>query len=249
MLSWNFRFDRYGKSFSYRMHRRQGDRLAVFFPGLRSRTSTEVEYYNRLSWSDSFPHSCLFVADPGLSAKNPTVRGTWFQGGKDFFSAEKVAQDIREISAEFGFSEARTVLYGSSQGGFAALSIGAYLTGAVVLAECPQSNVRLFNMKEDTNRAAKVCYGVDNIADVPANFEPRLNVLDLYKTKQFIPRGRILVKDSDEHAVDVHIRPLQQIDTRNRIVVNVFEGELGLGGHAPLPREIIVDAINSMMAS
>lgn len=247
MLTWNFRFDRYGQSFRYQLHRRPGEALIVFFPGLRGPTSKAVEYYNRLTWSPYFRASCLFVADPCLSASRPELRGSWFQGSKDFFAIEKVAGDIRAISEEFGFSEAKTILYGSSQGGFASLGTGAYLTAATILSECPQSDVRLFNMKSDTNRAAKFCYGVEDIADVPPVYESRLNLIALFKSKEFTPRGKILVKVSDTHAIDLHIAPLQRASC-GRIGVRVFEGADGEGGHTALPKEIIIDEINALLS-
>lgn len=246
MFTWNFRFDRYGQSFRYQLHRRPGDALIVFFPGLRGASSKEVEYYNRLTWSPFFGASCLYVADPCLAASRPELRGSWFQGGKEFFAVEKVAQDIRAISGEFGFSEGHTVLYGSSQGGFTALALGAYLTGANILAECPQSDVRLFNLKEDTNRAAKFCYGANTIDEVSSDFDTRLNLTALYRSREFVPKSRILVKKSDTHAVDLHVRPLESA-TNGRTDVHIFDGALGEGGHSALPKEVIIDEINALL--
>ncbi|MDK8874841.1 hypothetical protein QPR87_19740 [Paracoccus sp. SSJ] len=158
-----------------------------------------------------------------------------------------MANDIRAMSSDFNFSEARTVLYGSSQGGFAALALGTYLTAAKVLAECPQSDVRLFNLKTDTSRAAKFCYGVDSISAVPKTFDNRLSLMALYKSIGFAPRNRILVKQTDTHAVDFHVKPLKDAFS-NRTDVHVFDGALGEGGHSALPKEIIVDEINALLA-
>lgn len=214
-------------------------------PSLRGIASKMIESYHRLTWSPLFQSSCLFVADPGLSL-HESVRGTWFQGGKDFFSIDRVAHDIRAISDEFGFSEKQTILYGSSQGGYVALALGAYLPGAKILAECPQTDIRLFDLKNDTNRAAKYCYGVDAIEDVPEEYEHRLNIAALYKKVGFTPKSRILVKETDTHCIDIHARPLEEA-TAGRAHVHIFDGPIGEGGHSALPKETVFDEINALL--
>ncbi|WP_285051544.1 hypothetical protein [Paracoccus sp. SSJ] len=158
-----------------------------------------------------------------------------------------MAADIRTISAEFGFSPGRTVLYGSSQGGFAALAVGSYLTASTVVAEAPQTDVRRSQMIDDTSRAAHFCYGVPTINDVPQAYDYRLKLHTLFAKRGYIPKGRILVKETDRWHIDEHIVPFKELDIDNRLSVRIFTGEDGKGGHSALRREVIVDIINSQL--
>ncbi|NUB11297.1 hypothetical protein GAY28_00435 [Azospirillum brasilense] len=242
IMIWNIRFDRFSTSFYYKLFNRGGDELIVFMPSLIQPNNKTPDIYNRLTWADNFSCSCLFVSDPGITE---TVRGSWFQGTQEFFAIESLADDLRTIAGQFGFDLKKTILYGSSQGGFVSLACASYLSEAIVLAECPQSDIRLFVQKEDTARAAMSCYGVKSFEETPEEFTYRLSLPDLFEKRGYIPRAKVIVKETDTHCTDVQLPKLIEY-SQGRIVVDILTGPEGEGGHTGVSREIITDALNDM---
>lgn len=235
---WNFRFDRFGQSFHSRLMRRKGKDLVVFLPSLRRPGATRVDYFDRISWAAELGCSCLFVADPGLGL-DPELRGSWFQGGPAFYGIERLALDLRRIGAEFGFPEDRMLFYGSSQGGFAALALGAMLPGARVLAEAPQTDVRRYRARIEVNRMARACYGVQTAAAIPATLAWRLDLAALF-ARHPPARSHILVKDSDLHHLEDHIHPLLAGGNWPAITLEILTGDPGGAGHTALPAGLVL---------
>lgn len=242
--TWNLRFDEAGLHFRYKMIDRALPKLVVFFPSLRPPSSDAVEFYNRLTWAHHVNASCLFVADPGLKSGSD-VRGTWFQGNADVFAAESISRQILLILKRFGLSEENCVLYGSSQGGFASMAVGAFMPAATVLAECPQTDVARYVSVADVNRAAKACYGVETMDDAPEKFSSRIRLADLYKACGHIPRSTILLKRSDAHHIHDHLNPFLDEVGDERVAVEMFE-DFESAGHTPLPKDLVVDRLNSL---
>lgn len=239
---WNIRFDEGGLHFRYRFIDKGLSRAVVFFPGLRARGRTDIEHYNRLTWAELVNASCLFVADPGLTSE---VRGTWFQGNSKVYSVEAVSRHVTTILQRFGIDQRDCTLYGSSQGGFAAMASGAFMPSARIVAEAPQTDVARFGGVDDVNSAARACYGVSTMAEVPKQFNVRLRLADLYKARGYTPRSTVLIKRSDLHHVDAHLHPLLEEIGDRRISVEMFD-DLGEAGHTPLPKEIVIDRLNSL---
>ncbi|MGR0185139.1 hypothetical protein [Azospirillum aestuarii] len=242
IMIWNIRFDRFSSSFYYKLFNRGGDELIVFMPSLIQPKNKIPDIYNRLSWADSFSCSCLFVSDPGITE---SVRGSWFQGTQEFFAIEALADDLRAIAGQFNFDLKKTILYGSSQGGFVSLACASYLSEVLVLAECPQSDIRLFVQKEDTARAAMSCYGVKSFEETPEEFAYRLSLPEIFKKRGYIPRAKVIVKETDIHCTNVQLPKLIEY-SQGRIEVNVLTGSEGEGGHTGISREIITDTLNRM---
>jgi pimeloyl-ACP methyl ester carboxylesterase len=244
-MQWNFRFNRFDKTFHYQLHRKPGPGLVVILPYLRPRHSQVVQFYSRIPWYDALNASCLFVADPGLTK---TVRGTWFQGDHRFYALEYLAADIRLISKEFGFKQTRTVLYGYSLGGFAALGLGAYLRQAKIVADAPQTDLRLPNPPVQAVRdmAAQSCYDVPDMNSVPTAFQHRLCLPALYTQQGFTPRGKIWARDTDTHCVNMQLPPLLAF-AKDRFEVTLTPGESHAGGHASAPAEQLITEINSLL--
>lgn len=245
-LTWDLGFSRYDTKFSYRLWRRPGPELVVFFPGLRRKGSRLDPFYNRMNWVADYVCSCLFVSDPGLKAE-PEVRGTWHQGSAAYYAVERAAADIAAISGEFKFDREKTILYGSSQGGFTAMGVGAYLKGARVLAECPQTDLRQFNLVSDLGAMAQRCYGVQSVSEIAPEFAYRLDLAELYAKARTKPTGRIIVRASDIHHVDVHLAHFEKRHS-GVFVPDVWDDRYEPHGHVPIPQSRISEMINRMLA-
>jgi hypothetical protein len=239
---WHLAFRRHELTFHYLLVRKPGPRLVVFFSSLRPPENTRPDYFNRVKWASELDCSCLYVADPGLQLR-ANVRGTWYQGTTDFYASERVAHDVRNIAREFDFDLAKSVLTGSSQGGFGALAVGAYLPGTRVMAEMPQTNVLLYEAKAEVARMARVCYFAATPEQIPQEFRDRYDLATLFAARGHVPPGLIVVKDSDPHHLDVHARPLIEQAKSPALRLEVATGDLGGAGHTPLPQGFVLERI------
>ncbi|MGE0698069.1 MAG: hypothetical protein AB7O57_03160 [Hyphomicrobiaceae bacterium] len=245
---WDFSFRRFGVNFHYKLFRSPGDRLLVFFPALRRAGLENVMFYNRLTWESDFDCSCLYLADPALQFSSE-VRGGWFQGRPEYFTVERMALDLSDIIKEFRFDPAKTLLYGSSQGGYGALAVGAHMGPVKVLAECPQTRLRYFNLVADINRMAKYCYDSKDGASIPEKYEVRVDLARLYAARKPTSIARIIVKDSDTHCIKVHTDPfMSAVGASANVTCRHIPGDLGGAGHSPLPQEFVRNEIMALFA-
>jgi hypothetical protein len=247
-VNWKLGFQRGDLTFHYFLIRRPGPRLAVFYSALRPVGDTRPDYFNRIRWAADLDCSCLYVADPGLQLR-PTVRGTWFQGTPEYFSAERIAEDITRISAEFGFKERETLMAGSSQGGFGALAVAAFMPKTRVVVEMPQTNVLAYESQVEVHRMARVCYFAKNATLIPPRYKERYDLATLFAARKHVPRGLVLVKDSDTHHLVEHAEPMLKAVANDRLSLEVITGDPGGPGHTPLPKEMVIERIADMFAA
>ncbi len=231
---WDIAHRRYDVRFRYRLIRRPSRHLTVFLPSLVAPEKIAADHlFQRLSWAGSIRGSCLYVADPGIQLA-PGVRGNWFIGNDRFHSLERVAHDLRDICREFGFAE--LTLVGSSQGGFAALGLGRFFPDATIIAEAPQSDMRLYNDRRAVEAALLASFGT---CEVPERFAQRVDLVQLYAEKSLDPgRVKVLVKASDTHHRQVHISRLQAMCDGLQVIL-CDDNAYG-SGHTPLiPQQVI----------
>jgi hypothetical protein len=243
---WNFDFRRSGIRFQYRLIRRPGQALVVFLSSMRPSDNQTLEYYDRINYSKDITVSALYVCDPGLQLRL-TLRSSWYQGIPEFFAAERIAHDLRQIAAEFRFDEAKTVLTGWSEGGFGALAVASYLPKARVLVEAPQANLLSHEAKAEVVNMARVCYAADTAEAIPAKFRERLDLATLFKARKHVPPGRILVRDTDKHHLDVHAKPLIAAFPSSSLKLETLKIAAGTPGHVPMPPEAVVQRLHEMV--
>jgi hypothetical protein len=244
-MRWTISFRRYEMAFNYLLIRKRTPSLVVVFSDFRPGQNGNPEFFSRVSWASDLDASFLFVADPGIQAQ-PGIRGTWFQGLPEMFAIERVSFDIKVIANEFGFDLKRTVLHGFSHGGFAALATAAYIPGAATVVEAPQTIVTAYEGKRDLTRMAQTCYFVENHGSIGPQFASRLDLRVLYKTRH-TPSATILVKETDTHHLESHIRPLAEAMPPDRLTLKILTGELGEGRHQPLPKEMVLAEIAEIL--
>lgn len=241
-------FEHDGVPFNYHLKQRNGDQLVVFMPSLRPPGNTNLRFVNRLAWMDDYSCSCLFVTDPGLSNK-PEIRGSWFQGSECSFAAERVAADISEIAKNYGCGVNKTILYGSSQGGFAAMAVAVFLPEVIVVAECPQIDVRQFTpLKNDVDQMAKHCYNVNDARNIDKKFTHRLDLSELYALHGAAPRGNIVLRASDKHHITVQLAHFRRRHpaTLPEIIIDDSDNPQG---HTAIDRKLIKEIITGHLAA
>lgn len=234
------------KKISCRLFNRHSERLIVFFSGLRPRTNKLTVFYNRITWVDSFEYSCLFISDPTMLFDS-TLRGGYYQGTLDWFGVEYCAEIISKIATSLNIVEKNILLYGSSQGGFAALATHAYLTRTKVLAESPQNDLSILTSAvTDRLNMLKSVYGVESLNNLDDNFKARISIVELYNSRlNLVKNINLIVKQTDLIHLNDHIAPLTK--AYPEISLDIIGGEMGLGGHSAIDKEIIKKKIKKIL--
>ena len=105
-------------------------------------------------------------------------------------------------------------------------------------AENPQ--ICFQNYKYHTRDVARVCFGKNNIDEVPKKYLYRLDIVELIKKYNYVPNGLIVIKESDTHHYNVHIKYLQDnipAQQRNNLKIEVIPASIDNTGHTPLNLE------------
>lgn len=112
------------------------DRLLVLLPGALDRTRYDFAF-QRASWSADFDAHVVAVSDPTIMA-SPSASLGWFQGTNGHPVFEELAEWILTLGSRLGVDARRTVIYGSSAGGFVGLELAEHLPQTAVVAVNPQ---------------------------------------------------------------------------------------------------------------
>lgn len=188
----------------------------------------------------------MFVSDPTI-IKFPTLRGGYYQGTRDWYAIKYCAEVILKIAASLNITENNILLYGSSQGGFAALAIHSLLHRTKVLAECPQTDLSILTSAQEARLdMLNTVYEQVSFDDLVNELRIRTSILKLYQVNSLLPSNiHIIVKETDTIHVNDHVIPL--IDAYPKVNLEILKGELGIGGHSAINKSIIKSRIESIL--
>ena len=238
----NFKEDDW--TFDYFAHITGQKNLIVFFSGLIpvQKMKRIVPYFNKWSWGKylEFDYDIISANDPSLYLDNK-IAGCWGQGFCDDWVFSRVLKHIFYIQQNNNYE--RIIFNGGSQGGFLSLQAATLLPNTPpyiqFLAENPQICLKNY-WKPHTTALAKVCFGKNNIDEVSKKYLYKLDIVELIKKYNYVPNGLIVIKESDTHHYNVHIKylldniPAQQ---RNNLKIEVIPKSIDNTGHTPLNLE------------
>ncbi len=121
--------------------RKNSPYLFVFFAGARDPQKSLLPYYNRWSWANKMPGSCLYVSDPTFNIDPEKLKLAWYIGTESHDWMQSILKLIKKISILLGVQGSHIIFYGSSGGGFAALKAVGSLNEGVAIAINPQTNI------------------------------------------------------------------------------------------------------------
>ena len=243
----NFKEDDW--TFDYFAHITGQKNLIVFFSGIIpvQKMKRIVPYLSKWSWGKylEFDYDIISANDPSLYLDNKIV-GCWGQGFCDDWVFSRVLKHIFYIQQNNNYE--RIIFNGGSQGGFLSLQAATLMPSippphtqrsALIqfVAENPQISLKNY-WKTHTTTLAKVCFGKNNIDEVPKKYLYRLDIVELIKKYNYVPNGLIVIKESDTHHYNAHIKylldniPAQQ---RNNLKIEVIPKSIDNSGHVPFP--------------
>jgi hypothetical protein len=115
--------------------------LFILLSGARDPSRHPLPKFDRWKWVHKFPGVTVNISDPSFRLYSPGLRIGWYCGDNDNDFSEIIATVISRLAQFYGLPISKVILYGSSAGGFAALSIASSLEGST--AVCINGQVRL----------------------------------------------------------------------------------------------------------
>jgi hypothetical protein len=125
-----------GLNVDHELHVAGSDILCIFLPS--GRAPNAISTYPRLGWKKRLSGlDILYLADPYQNVEEfKAIGGSWFISREGDSILPVFAEVLNRFIAKSGYR--RTILYGSSMGGYAAIILGCWIDNSHAIAECPQ---------------------------------------------------------------------------------------------------------------
>ncbi|MGH2341587.1 hypothetical protein ACRC7T_08875 [Segnochrobactraceae bacterium EtOH-i3] len=177
-------------------------KLIILFNGVLTpdKIATEKAVFQRWSWAKEFRHPVISIADPITIDRDPIVLG-WYLGATGSNALPSLLRPVIQAARQ-KHPHVRTIGFGSSGGGFAAL--GAVLHGLIddAIAINPQTNALKFQPKsavDDFLRKRKHTPCESNLCEYDfSNLNPSSKIYYIQNTH-------------DLHHYDVHYLPFRAV--------------------------------------
>lgn len=223
-------------------------RLFVLLSARVDRKTHKIPVFNRHLWKGRFPGSVLCVADPTLALSDSLGLG-WYLGDEKRDATTELAQLVRAFARSLDMATKSIVCYGSSGGGFAALSLAARLKGATAVAINPQTNVIAYQQRAMVEEMVGTCFPGRTPAGALRLYPKRLSMLHAYAEKRLTSRVIYVQNRIDAHHYSDHFLPFALKTGLNaeggcsadgRHYAFVYDHE---NGHGPEPEALFPDII------
>lgn len=185
-----------------RFDRANSDVLVVSLHGALNRSKTQLPRFERVRSLTALGVNVLAVADPTLDL-HPDLSLGWYLGTRTVDLHETIARVVSIIREQIG--SRRTIMLGSSGGGFAALHLAAFLPDATALVMNPQTDVSRYHPRF-SRRALDLIFGVEN--ERTESIRRRISVSERYASARDVGRIRYVANRGDVHHVREHAEPL-----------------------------------------
>jgi pimeloyl-ACP methyl ester carboxylesterase len=183
------------------VQRAKSDVVVVALHGALNRAKTALPRFERVRSLGDLGVNVLAIGDPTLDLDS-SLSLAWYLGTRTLDLHEVLARVVSTVARQLGTG--RTILLGSSGGGFAALQLGALLPGATVVAMNPQTDVTRYHARF-SERALDAIFGVDGAQDEAVLH--RISVARRYAGVEHETRIRYLANRGDIHHVKEHAEP------------------------------------------
>jgi pimeloyl-ACP methyl ester carboxylesterase len=175
---------------------RPGQPLVVsFVHRVKDRAASRPPYFAANRITGSLRCSRILVSDPGLHA-SPTLQLGWHTGGRLFDHTDDLRSALAEVAALSGAP--RSLLFGVSGGGYAAMRHAAMFPDPTCMVVNPQTDIFAYK-KEDVVPYLAAIHGSD-LDDEPLRQRLRLNPAER-------PQQIVYLQNPTDWHVRKHMRP------------------------------------------
>jgi len=175
------------------------DILCIFLPSGREQNA--ISTYPRLGWRKKLPGlDLLYLADPFQHVEEfKTIGGSWFIDLKGESVLPSLGEVLRKHVERSGYR--KTILYGSSMGGYAAIILGSMINNAHAIAECPQLYLERY---PTSNHVISTFCSEEQRERLP---NPVSALLEDTNSSSFT----IVANAFDQHHISEHVLPLMNL--------------------------------------
>lgn len=186
---------------------RGADATLVIFSAAVARTVTTVPVYSGRGSTAELDANVLMISDPALK-RHQKLRLGWYAGSRDHPTAQPDLATIVSYLAR----DSRTVLFGGSGGGYAALDQGLRLPGATVLVSNPQTDIERYDQLA-IDRYLELAWDATSFDGIPI----RRSIVEEYSRP--VDTSVIYIQNTgDAHHVNQHRQPfLDALHPGNRV--------------------------------
>ena len=229
-------------------HKTATGRLVVFYNGAVDRkVKPEGILFQRSTWLDDVPASCLFLADPTLPLHEGLALG-WGQIDAD--------TDFPAIAADISASIARTlrldqrgpvIHFGSSAGGFQAASAAAKMPGGTALVNNAQFDWTLYEMDSQVDAVVKLL-GFSSKQELRATMPWRTSIPEYVKHYDASLNIKYLVNASSSFDVARQVPVFERLAELPSVTAAIHRYEDMKAGHDPLGRKELMSHLADFLA-
>lgn len=205
--------------------------LVILFHGALDRERRPFPFFQP-HFSNAFGAHQISVADISLT-KAPDLKAGWYIGAEDIPLQKQLPRLFAEIGAHLDIK--RTIYFGASAGGFAALHYSHAHPGSLALVANPQINLLTY-LHGPVDQYRQACWPRVADQDELAR-QVCLNVVDLYAAST---PNHVCLLNSAGDRFHIYQQTLEmanrlQSDARNRVVLHSdYYGVRGHSGSIPL---------------
>ncbi|MFC9934568.1 hypothetical protein [Glutamicibacter sp. NPDC127525] len=205
----------------------------VSFHAALTKAETPLPMFAGAKVSQDGPVNRIFIADSGLYAGSEH-KIAWFAGTRELDFQKQLPKIIDKLLVQAGGT--RTLFWGPSAGGFAALYYSKLFPDSLAVAINPQTiiaNFGLANQRAYTEAAFGTETQEQHEEALATSFNS--NLLDWYDGQ--VPNYILYVQNESDNHVQNHMEPfLSSLDDQSRVRIHM--GNWGQGHVAPSPEEI-----------
>ncbi|RKL68185.1 glycosyl transferase family 2 [Salipaludibacillus neizhouensis] len=182
---------------------KESDRTIVFGSGAYDATSElKPPIFHRHKWIEHFNENLIYYNDPTLYLGQMNMG--WGIGNEQSHYIEDIASILQTILSMAKLKPSKTLLYGSSAGGFMSLMLGTLLKDTTALVNNPQTIVWNY-YKGHVNTAFNFSFPSLTRDEVVHSYKSRLSVIEFFNKHQYIPKIKYLQNTSSQRDLNNHL--------------------------------------------
>lgn len=222
----------------------QGGCSDMLFVSMHGSTDRERYSLPRFEWLTTLRerrHNIVCVTDTTLGLAH-SLQLAWYLGTEDDDLTARIADVLESIRDQLGVR--RTVVLGSSGGGFAAAQLAHRMADTLGLAFSPQVRLAGFYRRHSEAVRTLAFPGSTSIADWEERHRLRVDLSARYAESE--PAGRLwfIQNTADAHHLDRHRRLFEQRVGTAGGRIAYFDLPYG-DGHVPPPRQLVLSFLDA----
>lgn len=161
------------------------ENLIVFGSGAYNIKKLKPPIFQRYSWANDFDENIIYYNDPTLYLSDITLG--WGYGTKNIYYLEIIYKILNKLINIMKIQRKKTIFYGSSGGGFMSIILATLLKGSTAIVNNPQVDITKYHIGH-VKKLFSGIYCDQDIKDIFKLNRERLNVIDMFKRENYIPK-------------------------------------------------------------